>query len=321
MNDVTFLGDVHLGKRFHTGVPLHRRGEREKMVWNHFQKSLVEPGAGLHIQVGDLFDTFNVEEKVVLDAAEAYIAAANANPGTSYVLIRGNHDASRDFNKRSSFDVFKAIIGDRPRIKVLTEPTQLFGIGFLPWHPFKSSTELAQDLIKSVGPGVKFSAVVCHCDVDSFGGDDFNLVPTQTLASYTSKIITGHIHKATTFKRDGVEVVVTGSMVPYSHAEDDSGLYYQTLTLEQALAADPASLKNINVRVRLKEGEQLPDLDCLSLIPQKITADAEEKLDIEVDFDEFDMVTLFQNALAANEVGQSVREKIMAKFMEIRNVA
>lgn len=38
---VKSLGDVHLGRRFTQGVPLHRRGEREALVLAQFAAELL----------------------------------------------------------------------------------------------------------------------------------------------------------------------------------------------------------------------------------------------------------------------------------------
>ena len=54
--DFTLLGDPHLGRTFVHGVPLHRRGEREVMMWRNFAQSLSNVTTPLHICLGDLFD-------------------------------------------------------------------------------------------------------------------------------------------------------------------------------------------------------------------------------------------------------------------------
>ena len=45
---IELLGDAHLGKPFIHGVPLHRRGDREKMVWADFERSISDTSAVPH---------------------------------------------------------------------------------------------------------------------------------------------------------------------------------------------------------------------------------------------------------------------------------
>src|SRR5687768_4374292 len=91
---VTVLGDVHLDKKFRTGVPIHRLGEREEMVWKQFEESIANCSTAGHCQVGDIFDQMCVSESTVLRAANIYKYYAKLNPHKKYVIYRGNHDAS-----------------------------------------------------------------------------------------------------------------------------------------------------------------------------------------------------------------------------------
>src|SRR5689334_1109340 len=119
---VSTLGDPHLGKRFIEGVPLHRRGEREVQQWVEFDRSLNDVnGASYHVMMGDLFDNFSVDETTVLRAAEHYVSAAARHRGTHYYILRGNHDAVRDADKKSSFDVFHALVATEENITVVRE--------------------------------------------------------------------------------------------------------------------------------------------------------------------------------------------------------
>ena len=38
-----FIGDVHLGRKFRTGVPLDRRGELEELFFKEFDRVLRKP--------------------------------------------------------------------------------------------------------------------------------------------------------------------------------------------------------------------------------------------------------------------------------------
>lgn len=329
---ITDLGDTHLGRKFTTGVPLERRGDREKMVWNEFVTSLMECDTDWHIQTGDLFDGFAMPEALVLDVALMYRQAAYTNPDTFYVVYRGNHDASRDTNKASSFDVLAELLKDLQNVKVLKEVTILAHgadtIGFIPWHPFKSAQELAVELIelrkKIYGVASKpLTMVYGHWDVQSFGGSTFNLVPTDILNAVTTLVKTGHIHKPDTFTKDGVKVVVVGSMQPYAHGEDPADIWYKTVTLDHLPLVPEGYFHDVNVRVLIKPGEFVPEIPrVLSLITKVVKPGYEEGDDesLEVEFEEFDMGALFRQCLKNNNVGAEVSNLILAEFEELKNV-
>ena len=300
LKDVTVLGDPHLGRRFKTGVPLHRIGEREKFQWQDFETSLSSVNSPFHINMGDLFDKRIVSPEIVLGAAQAYGQAAENNPHTTFVVIMGNHDVSRDVDQASSFDLFEALVsGYRNIVVVKGTPRVLGNYGFVPYSPFRPTTELVRDLPDGL------TAVFGHWDIQDWGGD--NVIPTKLLKKKKIPLaISGHDHLAREEKRDGVQIIVTGSMQPYTHAEDDTGDWYQTHTLETI----PGDCTNLNIRVLLTEGEILPeDLDCLSLIGKRVV---EGEQDLEVDtteFDTFDIHTALSEA-----VHPEVRALIMEKF-------
>lgn len=330
------MGDAHLGKKFVEFVPLHRRGDREKMVMDDFRQKLAECTSDLFVQVGDLFDAFTVDEMIVIDAALAVRAEARKHPRRTYVFIPGNHDKSKDGSKASSFDVFAELMVGFDNVHVLKHPEvitfrerkQMFG--FIPWSPFKSASELAQELIEYAQPlmataGIeKFDCVYGHWDTEVFGGSDFNLVPTSVLAPVTKKIVTGHVHTPTAFVRDGVEVVVTGSMQPYSHGEDPVGLYYKTIPFETYKNYGPTELgwcRNLNLRILVKEGEHPEPCDCLSFRTKKVTdrPEADEAPDLDVRIEDFNMDNLFRDSLTQREVRPGVFDRIMTKWQELKN--
>lgn len=322
--ELTVLGDVHLGKKFRTNVPLHRLGEREEMVWKQFEAELMAVSTMLMVQMGDLFESFSVEEATVLRAAEIIRRAADANPKTQFVFLRGNHDASRDASKKSSFDVLAELFTRGYNVRILRDPEVRYGYMFLPWHPFKTSNALMQEAYENY-LGVEdlpVKGVFCHCDVDSFGGSEFNLVPTglaRTLEINT--IYTGHVHLPRVFEREGVEVNVVGSMSPYAHGEDPDHVLYQTLSAPEVLESDPERFKNVNLRVTYQDQPPvLPEIDCLALSFKKFQSkEVEDEANIEVKFEDFDISKMFQESLKKFEVGDEVASLILTKFNERRN--
>lgn len=299
--NVTVLGDPHLGRKFKTGVPLHRVGERELLQWDEFASSLLHCTTPYHINMGDLFDKFVVAPEIVLKAVQIYKTAAAQNPNTIYVVIEGNHDRSKDSTKASSFDLFANLVQGVNNIIVVQESGTLLGsnMAVLPYHPFRSAEEILDET-----PG-NLDVVFGHWDIADFGGE--NVIPTELMAQRGIHLaVSGHDHLAREERRHGVDIIVTGSMQPYTHAEDTTGEFYKTVTLDELAELDPT---NLNIRVLLREGETLPtDIDCLSL-----TAKREAKEDLTVDTSDFDSLDLGQ--LLARELdGLSIKDQLMEAF-------
>ena len=296
------LGDPHMGRLFKTGVPLHRRGEREESQWRDFEAALDPEGHDLHIMMGDIFDKFIVAPEVVLRVYELYNAALIEHPYTTFVLLRGNHDVSRDNDKRSSFDMLEALLLSHPNVMICTGSETIDGFGFVGYDAFVS----AEDAIAKLPDNL--DAIFTHYDFVDFGGD--HVLPTKLLAEKgITKVYNGHDHVARTETRDGVEVVMTGSMQPYTHAEDKSGQFYVTVTLDELAQIDAT---NLNVRVRLREGEALPtDLDCLSLT--SIRADADDDGEVEVDTSEFESLEI-RHMLAVTLDGLRCKDELMELY-------
>ncbi|MDF0603319.1 metallophosphoesterase [Psychromarinibacter sp. C21-152] len=303
MDDVTTLGDPHLGRKFKTGVPLHRVGEREEMQWRDFCESLTEVDTQFHVNMGDLFDTRIVSPEIVLAAANAYIQAAELNPATTYVVLIGNHDMSRDADRASSFDLFEALVSRISNIIVVRDrPRVLNRYGFVPYSLFQPTEELVAELPDQL------DAVFGHWDIVDHGGH--NVIPTKLLAAKNiTTAVSGHDHLPRQEKRHGVDITVTGSMQPYTHAEDDTGWLYVTTTLDELEKFDTT---NLNVRVLLKEGETLPEnVDCLSLTAKRVTDEDEDGVEIDTsEFESLDLRSLLGGALE----GLSCKDRLLEEF-------
>lgn len=307
--DVTVLGDPHLGKKFRTGVPLHRIGDREAMVWGNFQASLRSHNGSIHVNMGDLFDKFVVAPEVVLRAAEIYRSAAKDLSSCTFIVLMGNHDVSRDSTKASSFDLFEQLVAGVKNIKVVRGDKPFVyqkRLGFVPFHPFKPTEELVAQLPSGL------EAVFGHWDIVDFGGN--NVIPTKLLAEKGLPLaISGHDHVARTETRHGVEIIVTGSMQPYTHAEDPDHDFYRTVTLDEL--KNIPDLTNLNVRVLLREGEVLPDdIDCLSLTAKRVGNDDEDMTIDTAQFESLDLRTMLGSVLE----GLLCKDTLLAQFEEGR---
>ena len=313
---VRTLGDPHLGRAFVNGVPLHRRGDREAMQWQDFEKSF-KGDFDVHVCMGDLFDRFVVPLSVILQAANAYVSASWRKPHTQFVVLRGNHDAARDSDKRSAFDVFAAIVKAHDKIMVVSEEARILRftddswVGFFPWHPFKSAEQIVNELKEP-----NLAAAFGHWDIESFGQVNTNLIPYSALHGRTTKIFTGHIHLPQTFRYGPFEVVVTGSMQPYAHGEDPAGNLYITKTTDELQGYELDAFHDKCLRVVAKPGEVIPQFDCLQLTVKR-EGQADED-DMQVGFESFNVEDLLAEAFTENGVGDVVKEKVLSKLRESR---
>lgn len=295
--DTELLGDQHLGKRFRRGVPLDRRGDREATQWEDFERSL-EAGliSKFHVNMGDIFDETVVPFGVVLRAAKAYISAAEAAPECQFVVIRGNHDASKDLDRVSAFGLFAAILDNGPsNIHVLNDDVlRLDDYVFIPWHPVYEAAEMVE---RNAGRITGSTTAFGHWDVVAIS-DTSNLLPAKALRDLgVEQAVTGHDHNARELILDEMPVLVTGSMQPYSHSEDAEGELYVTLSPQEVLEqAD--RLKYKCVRVELLPGEIFDQMiDCYQLTTVvRGQEGTEDDLDASVEFEEFDFGRLLSQA-------------------------
>lgn len=307
---IKLLGDTHLGREFVRNVPLHRRGDREKMVWAQFEKELNPEGCEVHIHMGDLFDKPVVDNSVIRRAARLYKKAARDFPNTLFCILAGNHDLSRDLEATSSFELFLDIVSGVKNLDVVTgKPLHLPNISsvLLPWHPTVTAAEMSQwidgDLTIAFG----------HWDVD-LRSDPFNLVPTLQFSEMgVKRALTGHIHLPTSFKRDGVDVTVVGSMQPYAHGEDADGSIYVTHTLDEIEANDPKFYRNRCLRVRLQDGEVWDrDIDCLQLQFEKVSEKVEEQIDVSLG--DFDLHGIFEDRVKKANLPEVVETELRQRW-------
>jgi DNA repair exonuclease SbcCD nuclease subunit len=310
---IKYLGDVHLGKKFLSGTPLHRRGDREKLQWAEFERHLNDVDKlDIHIQVGDLFDAAVVPYSVVYRAAMAYREAVARNPFVTYALIQGNHDDSRDVEKVTAFDLFCAIVEQIEGVVIAREHTQVIdNIALIPWHPVLTAKEVLvrdEDLIHNA------DIAVGHWDVVM--GDSNQLPAHELRALGVAQAITGHDHHRRDIEIDDLPVHVTGSMQPYSHAEDPDEQFYVTRSLA-AVLADPEGFKDKHLRVVLEPGEVLDvPVDCLSLSFTREAVEGEDQATIDVEFEVFDIEALFNDV--AGVLTPEMKAAVWGKILDAR---
>ena len=304
------IGDPHIGRKFKTGVPVHRLGEREASVKNQLYAEVASTDNTPVIIMGDLFDTYSIPDELTLWVSETLNEAAQWK---EVYVLRGNHCVSRDAEKRGSFDVLEKLCPNVVFVKGIYEIQLENGyLALFGYDAFKSATELANQLTVNCN----YLAAFGHYDLTSHGSD-FNLVPTEVFAALKiPTVYTGHIHRAQTIERHGVTVHAVGSMQPYAHgeqAEDD--LLYQTLTLEEFNARNPEDFLDVNLRILLKGGEVFDQqVDCLSLVFKHI-ADAEAE-PLEVAYDSFNSDNILTECL--DGVSANLADWIRTRLGELK---
>lgn len=311
---INFIGDPHLGKNF-GGVPLHRRGEREASQFKQFSDEL-NSDHDITIMVGDLFDTFTVSNDVLLQTMSIILEASVANPNKKFIFISGNHDVSRDRNVRGSFEILDFYCCTLGNVMCYTSTFHRvvddLNILLCPYSEFSSAAEEVSKFSKE-----KFDLVVGHWDTLEIAGTH-NLLPIKQLKNITDTVVSGHIHIPYTVKEDNITVYGTGSMQPYSHAEDPAGDLYVTKTVQQielALLEDPNAFSNKCLRVVIEKGEVVPEnINCLQFAVKVVSVS--EKEDMEVTLGEFNFDELFRETFKENEVSEELTEHYLELYKQ-----
>ncbi|MEI6557962.1 MAG: metallophosphoesterase [Rhodospirillaceae bacterium] len=300
------LGDPHLGRSTRAGTPLHRLGDREKMVWEDFETSF-RGDFDVHVCMGDLFDRPNMPLKLILDVYKVYV---EADPSKKLILLAGNHDLTKSSDGVSAFDILEEMLSkERGVIVVKGAPDIYDNRLFVPYHPTKTAQELVAPFADQ-----RFTAVYGHWDLDWVGP---NQIPIEQLKGMTNTVYTGHIHKPETRTYGNLTVNVVGSMQPYAFGESSEQEEVRRPRYVTCYLAELDKLhRDTVVRLVLDEGESAPDeLDFLQITTRRLQ-DLDEEI-VEVKFDDFDLDALFRQALL--EAG--VSQKTMRELNELRQDA
>lgn len=346
-SNIKLIGDPHFGRVWHNGVPLNRRGDREAMQAEDFKKLLNEVSYdGIECKtvviMGDLFDKFHVSNDVLFSVHRMLAEAAWDNSDVQYIVLQGNHDISRNINLKSSFDVLSYMLAQVENITFVKEPTWFATpdgnekLLFLPYDAFTSASELVdrEKFWKD-----KCAAVFGHWDIQSFGGNDHNLIPLKELGEITDLVVTGHIHTPEVFytNKEGdklieehliesfdpiTQVIVVGSMQPYSFAEDPDGELYKTITLEEYQdQIDKSVFKDKAIRILLKPGQEPPEaIDCLQFAYKFMNESGEDE-ELEAKMEIFSFKELFDECMDEHEVPKEVSKKYWDKYTELNTDA
>lgn len=289
------IGDVHFGRIFKNNVPLNRRGEYETLQMQSFLH-LLNSKTNLKIQTGDLFDKPHISASVLLWCIKQLREFERNGLSDRIFIISGNHDDSKSSTEPTSWDILAKFFEDSHKVVFvkkwhllqLTETNWMLLVG---WNIHNSVSEAFIQAKDEMHPEHVISTVVCHLDRISYG-DDSNVIPYDFLKSHgVATVITGHEHKPFHFFEGDMRVIGTGSLLPYSHAEDPEDNHYVTIKFEDLEKHDLEQLVNKHVRIKVNP-EQYAEaaemqLDCLSFQVQKVAQenldDSEEQLTVVVE--------------------------------------
>ncbi len=307
---IAILGDPHLGRRFTTGVPLARMGEREIEIEAQFMAHIDDvEDVGMHVCLGDLFDRPAVSHHHVRHAALTYLAAAHRNPKVKFVILAGNHDLSRDLEVVTAFEVLRLILSTVPNIQVVNQDAQTIdGMLFVPWSPIMNARAMVEP-VRKFGP---FPAAFGHWDVVNPKSDD-NLIPPLD----TPLIITGHVHRRRVITHADQQILVAGSMQPYAHGEDWTGEMYWTGTLAELAEMPDADRRRRCLRVVLEPGQRLPtEIDARQLTALAARPDEGLLAEIAGSADALDIPTIWNEVMAAHAVPDDLVQELFNQYKE-----
>lgn len=324
IDKILFIGDPHLGRRFTTGVPSHRTGEREEFVFSQFKRllQLNDPLITKIVIVGDLFDKFIVTPTVVY---EAFKVLSQVKPEVDVYIIPGNHDLSKDTSKISSFQLLTALLDSVKNTYVIQKSESypmyynnaqdVLYLYFDCYDPFTSCT-VAEDLDSLSKKGLVIS--VGHWD--SLSILDSGYTPHQDILTHSSLVVSGHEHSYKEyiypFDTSKSKVLFTGSMQPYSHAEDPDSDIYVTIKEKDLNKYDLAkSFQYKCLRIECCPLFVLTEnIDCFSLVYKIIE---EEKKETEIETESVNVDNYNQTLLTWVESKEDFSPSIKQELSEL----
>lgn len=291
IDKILFIGDPHLGRRFITGVPSHRVGEREEYVYSQFKRLLDVSNDTLItkiIIVGDLFDKFVVSPTVVF---ETFKILKQVEDDIDIYLIPGNHDLSKDTTKVSSFQLLTVLLESISNITVVKKSQSypvyynnakdVLHLYFDCYDPF-SDCVAAEDLEELSKTGL----VLSTGHWDSLSILDKGYTPHQDILTHSTLVVSGHEHtpKLYNYPYDKANVIFTGSMQPYSHAEDPNGDIYTTVKEKDLTKYDLSKdFKYKCIRIECNPLFVLTEpVECFALT-FKVVAEEQKEIEVELE--------------------------------------
>lgn len=326
------IGDPHFGKSFKTGINSSTVGYRENLQYEDFKSLLNIPDINEYIIMGDLFDKFNISNETLVKVYQTLNESFENRPEAKCHILCGNHDLSKNKNKYSSFEILAYLIKNNTKLNNIyfyTEPflynfTNSIYFYFDAYDPFyeETNSQVNLDALKDVE----------NFELYSFGHWDDprknqGYLPSETLLDRSLKLISGHYHVPEVFTHKGIEFVYTGSLQPYSHAEDPDKVLYETfdyLALENIFTELDGfnelvyqniidEIKSKNVRINCYPGYIFPHkLESLSIIYNNIYQD--KVIEVEEKIDQASITDFTTMYLSKLKIDHEIEDKVLLQI-------
>jgi len=226
---IRFIGDIHIGKR-----PSHSTrasAQRHKLKVDKVIAEVCDSKADLTIQLGDLFDSYQVTNNDLLRALPLINKVD--------MLVRGNHDFSHNSFNVSALDDLGKIRG--PRATIVHQP-QVFAYGketpfyvhVVPYMPTQTEFIEALAKLKPEDGGVNILCLHTNMYAEGFNTSEVenNLSEehAKSLCEVFDLVISGHEHNGC--KKHGV--YMSGCLFPMTFGDisDKYVLDFDTATKE-----------------------------------------------------------------------------------------
>ena len=306
------IADTHIGKKWAANVPLHRRGDREKLQRETFANILANCHEDLY-HLGDLFDSWNVSNDDLMFVYEEIKKWSEYNRSCNAYFIAGNHDLSRS-DKVSSFEILKRMFASDRHVYFYTEPNDILNIFdpnyaptlILPFSYQKSYAEMVKPFL-----GKHYTNVYVHADPSD----------VEALKQLDAdRIYSGHLHNLRPNNVvGGVEFV--NSMLPLNHYEAVGtkwdGTLYKTYGCVDQFYVSNDDVYDKCVKILVHENEIAPnreDIDAMQVIIKSADEEAAEMYE-DVVADGFDARAVFDECM--KDVDSEIKEECWEEYKNV----
>jgi len=288
--------DTHIGKKWAANVPLHRRGDREKLQRETFANILANCHEDLY-HLGDLFDSWNVSNDDLMFVYDKICGWAHCNRACRAHFIAGNHDLSRS-GKISSFEILKEMFDGFDNVFFYTYADIVDDELFLPFSYQKSYAEMVLPFL-----GKHYTNVYVHAD----------LPDVEALKQLNADhIYSGHLHNLRPRNVvGGVEFV--NSMLPLNHYEAAGtkwdGNLYKTYQCVDEFYVSNEDVHDKCVKILVHENEIAPnreDIDAMQVVIKSADEEAANMYE-DVVADGFDARSVFDECM--KDVDTQIKEE------------
>ena len=298
------ISDTHIGKKWAANVPLHRRGDREKLQRETFANILANCHEDWY-HLGDLFDSWNVSNDDLMFVANELLKWSVNNPSCYATIIAGNHDLSRS-NKYSSFEVLDEVVSQTKNIELLDFPDIVDDELFIPFSYQESYAEMIKPFL-----GKHWKNVYVHAD----------LPDVEALKQLDADhIYSGHLHNLRPHNVvGGVEFV--NSMLPLNHYEAAGtkwdGTLYKTYQCADEFYVSNDDVRDRCVKILVHENEIAPnreDIDAMQVIIKSADEEAANMYE-DVVADGFDARSVFDECM--KDVDSEIKEECWEVYKNV----